>query len=65
LHSYCTKLDIEAKALEEIVNSMVMPAVMRYQKELADNIAALRSIDMVQSAKFQVEICSNECNAAM
>lgn len=56
IHAYVTKLDIEAKALEELVNSFVLPAVLRYQKEVADNIAALRSIDMVQSAKYQVEL---------
>ncbi len=56
LHSYCTKLDIEAKSLEEIVVTQVLPAVMRYQTELAENIAALRSIDMVQSARLQVDL---------
>lgn len=56
LHGYCTKLDIEAKTLEEIVVSQVLPAVLRYQTELANNIAALRSIDMVQSARMQVDL---------
>jgi len=56
LHSYCTKLDIEAKTLEEIVVTQVLPAVMRYQTELAGNINALRSIDMVQSARVQVDL---------
>jgi glutamine synthetase len=56
LHSYCTKLDIEAKTLEEIVITQVLPAVMRYQTELAANINALRSIDMVQGARTQVDL---------
>jgi glutamine synthetase len=56
LHSYCTKLNIEAKSLEEIVTSMVMPAALRYQTELANNIAALRAIDMADSARFQVDL---------
>jgi glutamine synthetase len=56
LHSYCTKLDIEAKTLEEIVVTQVLPAVMRYQTELAQNINALRSIDMVQSARTQIDL---------
>ncbi len=55
LHAYCTKLDIEAKSLEELVVSQVLPAVLRYQTELANNINALRSIDMVQSARLQVD----------
>jgi glutamine synthetase len=56
LHSYITKLDIEAKTLEELITSFVIPAALRYQKDLAENVAALRSIDMVQSAKMQVEL---------
>ena len=56
LHVYCTKLDIEAKTLEEIVVTQVLPAVMRYQTELAQNIAALRAIDMVQSARTQIDL---------
>lgn len=53
LHSYCTKLSIEAKALEEIVHSMVMPAVIRYQTELADNIGAMKEIDMDDAIGYQ------------
>ena len=56
LHGYVTKLDIEAKSLEELVTTFVIPAAMRYQKELADNVASLRSIDMVQGAKMQMEL---------
>ena len=56
LHSYCTKLDIEAKSLEEIVLTLVLPAVVRYQTELAQNISAMRSIDMVQSTRMQVDL---------
>ena len=53
LHSYCTKLSIEAKALEEIVHSMVMPAVVRYQTELAANIGAMKEIGMDDSVGYQ------------
>jgi glutamine synthetase len=53
LHAYCTKLDIEAKTLIEMLHSMVMPAVLRYQTELADNIAALRALDMDDAAAYQ------------
>ncbi|MFN0213679.1 MAG: glutamine synthetase III [Saprospiraceae bacterium] len=56
LHSYCTKLDIEAKVLEEIVITLVLPAVVRYQTDLAQNISAMRSIDMVQSTRLQVDL---------
>jgi glutamine synthetase len=53
LHGYCTKMDIEAKTLVEMLHSMVMPAVLRYQTELADNIAALRALDMEDAAVYQ------------
>ena len=53
LHAYCTKLSIEAKSLEEIVHSMVMPAVVRYQTELAANIGAMKEIGMEDAAGYQ------------
>lgn len=53
LHSYCTKLSIEAKALEEIVNSMVMPAAIKHQTALATNIAAMKAIGMDDSIGYQ------------
>jgi len=56
LHSYCTKLNIEAKSLEEIVHSMVMPAVVRYQTELADNIGAMKEIDMDDAIGYQKDV---------
>jgi glutamine synthetase len=56
LHAYCTKLSIEAKSLEEIVHSMVMPAAIRYQTELADNIAAMKEIDMDDAIGYQKDM---------
>jgi glutamine synthetase len=53
LHAYCTKLDIEAKTLADMVQASVMPAVIRYQTELAHNLAALKAIGMDDSAGFQ------------
>ncbi len=56
LHAYCTKLNIEALTLAEIVNSMIMPAVLRYQTELASNIAALKEIGMDDSMGYQKDL---------
>ena len=56
LHAYCTKLDIEAKTLAELVDSFVMPAVLRYQTELAENIAALKSIGLEDAAGYQKDV---------
>lgn len=55
LHIYCTKLSIEAKSLEDIVQSMVLPAALRYQTELAQNIAALQAIGMDNAVAGQKE----------
>ena len=56
LHAYCTKLNIEAKTLEELVNSFVMPAVLRYQTELASNIAAMKAIGLEDAAGYQKDM---------
>jgi len=56
LHTYCTKLSIEAKTLDEVVHSMVMPAVIRYQTELADNIGAMKEIDMDDAIGYQKDV---------
>ncbi|TNE68750.1 MAG: glutamine synthetase type III [Bacteroidetes bacterium] len=53
LEAYNSRLDIEAKTLVELVNSSIMPAVLRYQTELADNIAALNNIGMDDSSNYQ------------
>jgi glutamine synthetase len=53
LHTYVTKLNIEAATLRELVTSFVIPAVLRQQTELAQNIAALKSIGMEDSVELQ------------
>jgi glutamine synthetase len=55
LHAYVTKLDIEAKSLEELVNTHVMPAVLRYQTELADNIGSMQSIGLEEESGYAKE----------
>ena len=53
LHIYCTKLNIEARMLDEMTHSMLMPAIIRYQTELADNIAAMTQIGMEDACDYQ------------
>ena len=55
LEIYCTKIGIEARTLVEMVNSMVMPAVIRYQTELADNISSMEAIGMEDAVAYQRE----------
>ncbi len=53
LHNYVTKLNIEAATLSELVTSFVIPAVLRQQTELAQNIAALKAIGMDDAVDLQ------------
>lgn len=53
LHIYCTKLNIEARMLDEMTHSMLMPAVIRYQTELADNIIAMNQAGMGDACDYQ------------
>ncbi len=62
LHGYVTKLDIESKSLVELVNTMVMPVVMRFQTELAQNISALVGLQMASEARFATDTL-NRVNA--
>ena len=64
LHAYCTKLSIEAKTLDEVVNSMVMPAVIRYQTELADNIGSMKDLDMDDAIGYQKDTLKRMVRAA-
>jgi glutamine synthetase len=48
LHAYVTKLSIEANTLTEMVTEQVIPAVLRQQTELAQNVAALKAIGVTE-----------------
>lgn len=53
LHNYVTKLSIEASTLAELVTAHIIPAVLRQQTELAQNIAALKAIGMDDAIDMQ------------
>lgn len=53
LHGYCQKLDIEAKTMDELCRSFILPAANRFQVELAEAIASMNEIGMGDSADFQ------------
>jgi glutamine synthetase len=55
LHTYNTKLNIEANTLAEMVSEQVLPAVLRQQTELAQNIAALKAAG-VDEVGFQKDL---------
>jgi glutamine synthetase len=55
MHNYVTKLSIESSALAEMVTSQVIPAVLRQQTELAQNIAALKAVGLDDATGLQQE----------
>jgi glutamine synthetase len=55
--SYVLRLQIEGRVLNELIQNHVIPASIRYQKRLADNVATLMSIGQPKSSyKAQLEI---------
>ncbi len=56
-HSYITKVQIESRTLGEMVANLILPAAIGYQKKLADNIVALKSIGLSEDEySTQLEI---------
>ncbi len=57
LEQYVKKIDIEARVLNELVINQIMPAALRAQKELAENVEALKDIDLdAEFYEVQVEL---------
>lgn len=48
-HNYVTKLQIESRTLGEMVANLVLPAAVSYQKKIADNLVALKSLGLDES----------------
>ena len=44
LETYCSAINVEANLVEEMVNTSVYPAAIRYQTELAENIHSLQNL---------------------
>jgi glutamine synthetase len=55
LHSYCTKLEIEAWSLIELIKNFVLPASIRFQTGLADNLSSLEDLGIAATAVYQKE----------
>jgi glutamine synthetase len=53
--SYNLKLQIESRTLGEMVVNHILPAAIRYQTVLADNVASLKAIDMPEEA-YQAQL---------
>lgn len=46
LEQYVKKIDIEARVMEEMVSSQVIPAAITYQKQLVDGIESMHDINL-------------------
>lgn len=49
-HTYMTKVQIESRTLGEMTTNLILPAAVGYQRKLADNIAALKSIGLEEDS---------------
>jgi glutamine synthetase len=57
LHSYATRLKIESRTLGEMCANLILPAAIGYQTKVAQNIAALKALDLPASAyEAQMEL---------
>jgi glutamine synthetase len=55
--SYVLRLQIEGRVMNEMVQNYIIPAAIRYQKRIADNVQTLLSIGQSKaSVKSQIEI---------
>ena len=66
VEQYIKKIDIEARLLDEMLAQQVIPAAIRYQKEIVENIEAMKDIgikgDAVKGQLSMVEEISVEIN---
>lgn len=51
LEEYIKKIDIEAITLAEVANTIILPAVLAYQKELVDNYKSLQEVGIKKEAE--------------
>ena len=60
LESFYKKLQIEARIMGELVNSVIIPAAITYQSKLVENVRGLKDIGMNgDSFKAQLEIITD------
>ncbi len=60
LDSFYKKLQIEARIMGELVNSVIIPAAITYQSKLVENVRGLKDIGMDgDSIKAQMEIITD------
>jgi len=58
LEQYILAIDVEANLTLEMGNTVILPAALRYQTELAANVAALKAADIEADTSTLVEVSS-------
>jgi len=56
LEQYCKVINVEANIVTEMVRTKYLPAAIRYQTELAANVAALKAAGMQPDAKLLTQV---------
>ena len=56
LEQYCKVINVEANIVTEMVRTKYLPAAIRYQTELATNVAALKAAGMQPDAKLLTQV---------
>lgn len=58
LEQYVMKVDVEAKAVVEMANTIIYPAAVRYQTELADNALKVKELEIASDDSALKEIAA-------
>ena len=62
LETYIKKVQIESRVMGEMVNSSIIPAAIKYQKELTDSLNGMRALG-ISKTKLQAQLgIVNEIN---
>jgi glutamine synthetase len=59
LEQYILAIDVEANLTLEMANTQILPASLRYQTELAANVAALKAVDIEADISTLSEVSSS------
>jgi glutamine synthetase len=59
MEQYILSIGVEARLTLEIANTVILPAALRYQTELATNVATLRSVGIDADASTLDEVSAS------
>lgn len=60
LETYTKKIQIESRIIADMVNNQIIPAAIKYQKEISDNVSVLKNIlspsDFKKNSEVQINL---------